>query len=91
MQTLKAVTIRMIYAPVLFNFDCSGNMGYNISLKIFNKFLDENGKLKESLASDVLGLLSLYEASHVRTHGEDILEDALAFSTTPSRVRNSHI
>ncbi|MCD7459556.1 hypothetical protein HAX54_041292 [Datura stramonium] len=56
--------------------------GYNISLKIFNKFQDGNGKLKESLASDVLGLLSLYEASHVRTHGEDILENALAFSTT---------
>ncbi|CAN4114338.1 unnamed protein product [Withania somnifera] len=56
--------------------------GYNISLKIFSKFLNGNGKLKESLASDVLGLLSLYEASHVRTHGEDILEDALAFSTT---------
>ncbi|KAM3282940.1 hypothetical protein P3S67_026585 [Capsicum chacoense] len=55
--------------------------GYKISLKIFSKFLDRNGKLKESLASDVLGLLSLYEASHVRIHGEDILEDALAFST----------
>ncbi|KAM3201074.1 hypothetical protein P3L10_033437 [Capsicum annuum] len=55
--------------------------GYKISLKIFSKFLDRNGKLKESLASDVLGLLSLYVASHVRIHGEDILEDALAFST----------
>ncbi|MCD7460819.1 hypothetical protein HAX54_044498 [Datura stramonium] len=42
--------------------------GYNISIKIFSKFQDENGKLKEFLASDVLGLLSLYEASHVRTH-----------------------
>ncbi|KAM3360321.1 hypothetical protein P3S68_020033 [Capsicum galapagoense] len=50
--------------------------------EIFSKFLDGNGTLKKSLASDVLGLLSLYEASHVRIHGEDILEDALAFSTT---------
>ncbi|KAM3282962.1 hypothetical protein P3S67_026607 [Capsicum chacoense] len=65
--------------------------GYNISLKIFNKFLDENGKLKESLASDVLGLLSLYEASHVRTHGEDILEDALAFSTTHLESATPHL
>ncbi|KAK6775234.1 hypothetical protein RDI58_026235 [Solanum bulbocastanum] len=57
--------------------------GYNISLKIFSKFQDESGKFKESFASDdVLGLLSLYEASHVRTHGEDILENALDFSTT---------
>ncbi|KAK6775236.1 hypothetical protein RDI58_026237 [Solanum bulbocastanum] len=41
----------------------------------------EGGKFKESFASDdVLGLFSLYEASHVRTHGEDILENALDFS-----------
>ncbi|XP_009794139.1 vetispiradiene synthase 3-like [Nicotiana sylvestris] len=55
--------------------------GYNISPEIFSKFQDENGKFKESLASDVLGLLSLYEASYVRTHADDILKDALAFST----------
>ncbi|XP_070032975.1 5-epi-aristolochene synthase-like [Nicotiana tomentosiformis] len=55
--------------------------GFNISPEIFSKFQDENGKFKESLASDVLGLLNLYEASHVRTHADDILEDALAFST----------
>lgn len=28
-----------------------------------------------------LGLLSLYDALHVETHGNDILEYALAFST----------
>ncbi|CAN4114294.1 unnamed protein product [Withania somnifera] len=56
--------------------------GYNISPKIFSKFQGSNGKFKESLANDLLGLLSLYETSHVRTHGEDILEDALTFSTT---------
>ncbi|OIT33092.1 PREDICTED: 5-epi-aristolochene synthase 2-like [Nicotiana attenuata] len=55
--------------------------GFNISPQIFSKFQDENGKFKESLASDVLGLLNLYEASHVRTHFDDIFEDALAFST----------
>ncbi|PHT60964.1 5-epiaristolochene synthase [Capsicum annuum] len=65
--------------------------GYNISLKIFSKFLDGNGRLKESLASDVLGLLSLYEASHVRSHGEDILEDALAFSTTHLESATPHL
>ncbi|PHT29879.1 5-epi-aristolochene synthase 2 [Capsicum baccatum] len=68
--------------------------GYTISpskSKIFNKFQDGNGKFKESLASDVLGLLSLYEASHVRTHCEDILEDALAFSTTHLESAAPHL
>ncbi|KAL1075341.1 hypothetical protein V6Z11_D11G355100 [Gossypium hirsutum] len=35
-----------------------------------------------SLTSDVKGLLELYEASHLRVHGEDILEEALGFTTT---------
>ncbi|PHT99597.1 5-epiaristolochene synthase [Capsicum chinense] len=65
--------------------------GYKISLKIFSKFLEGNDKLKESLAIDVLGLLSLYEASHVWSHGEDILEDALAFSTTHLESAAPHL
>ncbi|MBA0742602.1 hypothetical protein Gogos_015642, partial [Gossypium gossypioides] len=36
----------------------------------------------KSLTSDVKGLLELYEAAHLRVHGEDILEEALGFTTT---------
>ncbi|KAJ0104688.1 hypothetical protein Patl1_19290 [Pistacia atlantica] len=36
---------------------------------------------KENVSSDGRGLLSLYEATHLRVHGEDILEEAL-FTTT---------
>ncbi|KAF3652741.1 5-epiaristolochene synthase [Capsicum annuum] len=60
-------------------------------LRQHGEFLDGNGRLKESLASDVLGLLILYEASHVRSHGEDILEDALAFSTTHLESATPHL
>uniref|UniRef100_A0A803MH31 Uncharacterized protein n=1 Tax=Chenopodium quinoa TaxID=63459 RepID=A0A803MH31_CHEQI len=49
---------------------------------VFNKFKEENGSFKESITKDVLGLLSLYEASHVRVHDDKILDEALAFSTT---------
>ena len=41
-------------------------------------------QVQESLNSDVRGMLSLYEATHLRVHGEDILDEALAFCTTSS-------
>ncbi|PQP94756.1 terpene synthase [Prunus yedoensis var. nudiflora] len=56
--------------------------GYNISCDIFNNFKDGDGNFKESLVNDVVGLLSLYEATHLRIHGEDILDEALTFTTT---------
>ena len=49
---------------------------------MFNKFKDSNGNFKESLVTDIKGMLSLYEATHLRVHGEDILEEALAFTTS---------
>ncbi|XP_074313406.1 (-)-drimenol synthase-like [Silene latifolia] len=48
---------------------------------VFNKFKDVNGLFKESLTSDVQGILSLYEASHVRVDDDKILDEALAFTT----------
>ena len=50
---------------------------------MFKQFKDENkGTFKDCLSKDVEGLLSLYEAAHLRLHGEDILEEALAFTTS---------
>ncbi|KAL0435039.1 UNVERIFIED_CONTAM: (+)-delta-cadinene synthase isozyme XC1 [Sesamum radiatum] len=51
-----------------------------VSCSVFDKFKDKDNKLKESLRSDAKGLLSLYEAAHVRIHGEDILEEAIIFT-----------
>lgn len=47
---------------------------------VFEKFKDENGKFKEHLVADANGMLSLYEAAQWSTHGEYIIDDALAFS-----------
>ncbi|KAF2308720.1 hypothetical protein GH714_013958 [Hevea brasiliensis] len=48
-----------------------------------NKFKDEKGNFKEDdLVADARGMLGLYEASYHRVHGEDILDEALAFTTT---------
>ncbi|KAL6316128.1 hypothetical protein AAG906_015958 [Vitis piasezkii] len=55
--------------------------GYNISCDIFERFKDENGSFKECLNNDVEGMLGLYEAAHLRVQEEDILDEALAFTT----------
>ncbi|KAJ9671856.1 hypothetical protein PVL29_025515 [Vitis rotundifolia] len=55
--------------------------GYHIPPDVFNNFEDNSGNFKESLTGDLPGLLALYEATHLMEHGEDIQEEALAFST----------
>ncbi|KAM7490779.1 hypothetical protein LguiA_033700 [Lonicera macranthoides] len=55
--------------------------GHHISCDVFNKFKDSKGKFKESLINDTQGLLSLYESTQLRIHEEDILDDALEFTT----------
>ena len=58
---------------------------------MFNKFKDSDGKLKESLRDDVVGLLSLYEATHLRVRGEDLLDEALTFTTTHLESAANHL
>ncbi|KAL6196427.1 hypothetical protein ACLB2K_032042 [Fragaria x ananassa] len=66
--------------------------GYNISSgDIFKKFKDANGNFKESLIADVPGMLSLYEATHLRVHGEEILEEALVFTTNHLELAMSQV
>ncbi|KAG4204030.1 hypothetical protein ERO13_A04G023400v2 [Gossypium hirsutum] len=55
--------------------------GFNVSCEVFNKFKDEQGNFKSSVTSDVRGLLELYEASYLRVHGEDILDETISFTT----------
>ncbi|KAJ4700857.1 Sesquiterpene synthase [Melia azedarach] len=55
--------------------------GYKISTDVFNKFKDSDGNFKDSLVGDLRGMLSLYEATHLRVHGENILDEAFAFVT----------
>ncbi|KAG5601074.1 hypothetical protein H5410_032444 [Solanum commersonii] len=47
-----------------------------------HKFVDHDGKFKENLTNNVQGLLSLHEAVHLRVRGEEILEEAVTFTTT---------
>ncbi|KAK1432399.1 hypothetical protein QVD17_09295 [Tagetes erecta] len=54
---------------------------------VFGAFMDANGKFDESLAEDIEGLLSLYEASYLGANGEHVLSQAKEFTTT--HLKNS--
>ncbi|GLT48483.1 hypothetical protein SLA2020_221050 [Shorea laevis] len=56
--------------------------GIKVSTEIFKKFMDEKGNFKEDLVNDVPGMLNLYEAAHLRVCGEDILDEAITFTTS---------
>ncbi|GER55361.1 Cis-muuroladiene synthase [Striga asiatica] len=54
---------------------------YQVSCSIFAKFMDGENKFKDDVANNAEGLLSLYEAAHARIHGEEILDEAVPFTT----------
>ncbi|GLT49357.1 hypothetical protein SLA2020_229200 [Shorea laevis] len=56
--------------------------GINVPSDVFKKFTNENGKFKADLVNDVPGMLNLYEAAHLALPGEDILGEAIAFTTS---------
>ncbi|RDX82063.1 (-)-germacrene D synthase, partial [Mucuna pruriens] len=56
--------------------------GYHISSSVFNKLKNDQGNFKETLANDIQGLCILFEATHLRTHEDDILQEACDFSNT---------
>ncbi|KAL4273730.1 hypothetical protein GQ457_13G000900 [Hibiscus cannabinus] len=55
--------------------------GFKMSCDVFNKFTDVDGKFKEALIHDANRMLNLYEAAHLSIRGENVLEEALAFTT----------
>nr|Q5SBP6.1 RecName: Full=Germacrene-D synthase; AltName: Full=(-)-germacrene D synthase [Ocimum basilicum]AAV63786.1 germacrene D synthase [Ocimum basilicum] len=56
--------------------------GYPVPSDVFKKFIDNQGRLDESVMNNVEGMLSLYEASNYGMEGEDILDKALEISTS---------
>ncbi|CAE5959667.1 unnamed protein product [Arabidopsis arenosa] len=56
--------------------------GHNVSSgkDFLARFKGDNGKFKECLATDAKGILSLYEAAHMGTTTDYILDEALSFT-----------
>ncbi|XP_015159852.1 valencene synthase-like [Solanum tuberosum] len=70
--------------------------GYYVSCDVFRKFTNDQGNFKKELINNVHGMLSLYEAAQFRVHGEEILDEALNFTTTQlklilPKLSNSHL
>ncbi|CAH2061305.1 unnamed protein product [Thlaspi arvense] len=55
--------------------------GYSISSDVFTRFKEDNGKFKECLIEDARGMLSLYEAAHLGTTTDYIMDEALSFAS----------
>nr|AGO03788.1 germacrene A synthase [Tanacetum cinerariifolium] len=62
------------------NFQVFRHLGYKLPCDVFNKFKDaSSGTFKESITSDVRGMLGLYESAQLRIRGEKILDEASVF------------
>ncbi|XP_062151842.1 tricyclene synthase TPS4, chloroplastic-like [Alnus glutinosa] len=70
---------KSLHATAL-SFRLLRQQGYQVSQDVFNSFKDHSGNFKECLSKDVKGMLSLYEASYLAFEGENILEEARAFT-----------
>ncbi|RCV29881.1 hypothetical protein SETIT_6G048900v2 [Setaria italica] len=51
--------------------------GYDVPSDVFESFKDKEGNF---VADDTKSLLSLYNAAHLRTHGEEVLDEAIIFT-----------
>ncbi|OAY35159.1 probable terpene synthase 11 [Manihot esculenta] len=62
--------------------------GFPASSDVFSEFKGRDGKFKQSLSKDPLGLLSLYEASYLGTKEEEELVQAMEFTRTHLQKRS---
>ncbi|KAL0362765.1 UNVERIFIED_CONTAM: Germacrene-D synthase [Sesamum calycinum] len=75
---------------VALRFRLLRQQGHRVSCDVFNKFMDDEGKFKDSLITNVEGMLELYEAAHFGVSGEEILDKALEFSSSYLQSFASH-
>lgn len=51
-----------------------------VLVDVFNEFKDDEGRFLSTLNGDAKGLLNLYNAAYLGTHGETILDEAISFT-----------
>nr|Q49SP4.1 RecName: Full=Germacrene D synthase 1; AltName: Full=PatTpsB15 [Pogostemon cablin]AAS86322.1 germacrene D synthase [Pogostemon cablin] len=65
-----------MYATAL-SFRLLRQHGYKVSCEVFDKFKDGEDGFK---VEEVMAVLELFEATHMRIHGEDVLDQAFVFT-----------
>ncbi|XP_050369883.1 (3S,6E)-nerolidol synthase 1 [Argentina anserina] len=76
---------------VALRFRLLRQQGYFVPDDVFNNFKERKGTFKLDLGEDIKGLMSLYEASQLRTEGEDTLVEAEKFSGHLLKTSLSHL
>ncbi|XP_044969184.1 (E)-beta-caryophyllene synthase-like [Hordeum vulgare subsp. vulgare] len=62
--------------------------GYHVSPDVFLKFRDDRGNF---VSNDADSLLALYNASYLRTRGEEVLDDAIIFTNSRLQCMLEHL
>uniref|UniRef100_A0A8I6W9G9 Terpene synthase N-terminal domain-containing protein n=1 Tax=Hordeum vulgare subsp. vulgare TaxID=112509 RepID=A0A8I6W9G9_HORVV len=62
--------------------------GYHVSPDVFMKFRDDRGNF---VSNDADSLLALYNASYLRTRGEEVLDDAIIFTNSRLHCMLEHL
>ncbi|CAI9783888.1 unnamed protein product [Fraxinus pennsylvanica] len=65
--------------------------GYNVPQEVFSSFMEEGENFNAELSGDIVGILSLYEASFLSMENEGILDEARNFATHHLKERLQHI
>ncbi|XXG68684.1 hypothetical protein AAC387_Pa06g1715 [Persea americana] len=70
-----------ILYDVALSFRLLGEHGHYVSQDVFKRFMDEKGRFRLQLSTNIKGMMSLYEASKLAIEGEDIIGEANDFAT----------
>lgn len=81
MDQISSVMLRGDLYETSLLFRLLRNHGFSVHEDIFKSFFDDKGRCKPELASDIKGMLNLYEASYHAKEGEELLETARNFTT----------
>ncbi|CAL4987800.1 unnamed protein product [Urochloa decumbens] len=65
--------------------------GFFVSTDVFDRFRDGMGNFSTGVTRDPRGLLSLYNAAHMAVPGEDVLDDAIAFTRSYLEAMKSNL